>query len=99
MVLSTPSTESTSITSSSSGRLIRKMDMATRYQIRVSTFGLTVAVAALTAKGMLLAAWVIAGCPTADEYDYEERGGKIFAVHRRTSPIHQKIQAAFDSRP
>jgi hypothetical protein len=28
----------------------------------------------------------------------EERGGKAYAVHRRTSPIHQKIQAAFDPR-
>jgi hypothetical protein len=74
------------------------MDMATRYQIRLSTCLLYVLIGALTAKGGMLVAWVIAGCPTADEYDYEERDGKIYAVHRRTSPIHLKIQAAFNSR-
>jgi hypothetical protein len=49
-------------------------------------------------KGCMLVVWVTAGCPTPDEYDYEDRGGKIYAVHRRTSPFHEKIQAAFDSR-
>jgi hypothetical protein len=72
--------------------------MATRYQIRVSTYLRWVLVAAFIIKGGTLVPWVIMGCPTPDEYDYENRGGKIYAVHRRTSPIHEKIQAAFDSR-
>jgi hypothetical protein len=73
------------------------MFMATRYQVRVSTYLRWVLVAAFIIKGGTLVPWVIMGCPTPDEYDYENRGGKIYADHRRTSPIHQKIQAAFDS--
>jgi hypothetical protein len=60
------------------------MDMVTRYQIRVSTYLLYVLIGALTAKGGILITRLIMGCPTPDEYDYEERGGKIYAVHRRT---------------
>jgi hypothetical protein len=74
------------------------MLMAIRYRICVSRYLLWVVVAAFTIKGFILVAWVIAGCPTPDEYDYEDRGGKVYAVHPRTSPIHEKIQAAFDSR-
>jgi hypothetical protein len=68
---------------------MRKMDMATKYQFRLSTYILTVVIAALTVKGFLLAAWVFLGCPAPDEYDYEERGGKVYAVHRRSGPIRQ----------
>jgi hypothetical protein len=55
--------ESTSMTWSSSGRLIPKMDMATRYQFRVSTYLLGVLASALTAKGILLAARFIRSMP------------------------------------
>jgi hypothetical protein len=72
---------------------MRKIDMATRYQFRVSIYLLVVAIAALTAKGWLLAARVIVGCPTVDEYDYEERGGKVYAVHRRSGPMRQIDQS------
>jgi hypothetical protein len=29
------------------------------------------------------------GCLMPDEYDYEERGGKVYAVHRRSGPVRQ----------
>jgi hypothetical protein len=48
---------------------------------------LCVLLCALTAKGWFLAAWVMAGCPPREEYDYEERNGKIYAVHRRSGLI------------
>jgi hypothetical protein len=57
--------------------------------MRVSVYMLTVLLCALTAKGWFLVAWVIAGCPAPEEYDFEERNGKIYAVHRRSGPIHQ----------
>lgn len=66
---------------------MRKMDMLTRYQMRVSTYLLTVALSAFTVKGLMLAAWVILGCPAADEYDHEQRNGKVYAVHRRSGPV------------
>jgi hypothetical protein len=62
------------------------MDMLTRYQMRASTCLLTVALSAFTVKGWLLIAWVILGCPAADEYDQELRNGKVYAVHRRSGP-------------
>jgi hypothetical protein len=86
------------MTWSSSGQLIRKMDIMIDSQFRLSTCLLCFLIGTLTANGILRTAWVIEGCPTADEYDYDVRGGKVYAVHRRTSPFHERIQAAFDLR-
>jgi hypothetical protein len=74
MIFWTPPKESTSTTWPSSGRLMRKMDMVKRYQMRVSVYMLCVLLCALTAKGWFLAAWVIAGCPADREYVYVEGG-------------------------
>jgi hypothetical protein len=65
------------------------MRAATRYRIRVSTYLFAVAAAAFTVKGLLLVGWMLAGCPSPDEYDYDVRNGKVYAVHRRPRDLEQ----------
>jgi hypothetical protein len=67
---------------------MRKMDMVTRYQMRVSVYMLCVLLCALTAKGIKLGTWVYAGCPADREYVYIQHTGRTEAIDARIWPFH-----------
>jgi hypothetical protein len=60
--------------------------MATKYQLRVSTYFFTVALAALTIKGLLVIPWAMAGYPPTLDYVYIQHECRTVAIDGRLWP-------------
>jgi hypothetical protein len=60
--------------------------MVTKYQLRVSTYVFTVALAAPTIKGLLIVPWAMAGYPPTLDYIYIQHEGRTVAIDGRLLP-------------